>query len=181
MEMRIRMGIMALTRKYLDSSKDALNMRTRKTITGLFLLAVTTTLLNIQQQSSLAFAAGEYKNLLYVGKQNRTTDIFELISGILAATLFVLSLRAYTKLKIRGMLFVSAAFGIFAARTIAIETRDLYLGGGYSPAIQSVLSVMFLMALMLFFVAIVQREKIKPKHPQLDINAWSRNRRFKDG
>ena len=41
--------------------------------------------------------------------------------------------RAYTKLKIRGMFFVSAAFGIFAARTIAIETRDLYLGGGYSP------------------------------------------------
>ena len=86
-------------------------MRTRITITGLFLLAVTTALLNIQQQSSLAFAAGEYKNLLYVGKQDRTTDIFELISGILAAILFVLSLRAYTKLKIKGMLFVSAAFG----------------------------------------------------------------------
>ena len=59
--------------------------------------------------------------------------------------------------------------GIFAARTIAIETRDLYLGGGYSPALQSVLSMMFLMALMLFFVAIVQREEIKPKHPQPDI------------
>src|SRR5215813_12591451 len=168
---------MALIRKYLDTSKGALNMRTRITITGLFLLAVATALLNIQQ-SSLAFAAGEYKNLLYVGKQDRTTDIFELVSGILAAILFVLSLRAYTKLKIRGMLFVSAAFGIFAARTIAIETRDLYLGGGYSPALQSVLSVMFLMALMLFFLAIVQREKIKPKPPQPDINAWSRNRRF---
>ena len=67
------------------------------------------------------------------------------------------------------MLFVSAAFGIFAARTIAIETRDLYLGGGDSPALQSVLSVMILMALMLFFVAIVQRDKIKPKYPQPDI------------
>src|SRR5215467_9759152 len=72
-------------------------MRTRITITGLFLLAVATALLNIQQQSSLAFAAGQYKNLLYVGKQDRITDIFELISGILAAILFVLSLRAYTK------------------------------------------------------------------------------------
>jgi hypothetical protein len=67
------------------------------------------------------------------------------------------------------MLFVSAAFGIFAARTIAIETRDLYLGGGDSPALESVLSIMFLMALMLFFVAIVQNEKIKPKPPQPDI------------
>src|SRR5215471_19375396 len=166
MEMRIRMGIMALTRKYLDSSKDALNMRTRITITGLFLLAVTTALLNIQQQSSLAFAAGEYENLLYVGKQDRTTDIFELISGILAATLFVLSLRAYTKLKIRGMLFVSAAFGIFAARTIAIETRDLYLGGGGFSALQSALSIMILMAIVLFFIAILQREKIKPNPQQ---------------
>src|SRR5215831_18554601 len=169
MEMRKRKRIMALTRKYLDSSKGALNMRTRKTITGLFLLAVTTTLLNIQQQSSLAFAAGEYKNLLYVGKQDRTTDIFELVNGILAAILFVLSLRAYTKLKIKGMLFVSAAFGIFAARTIAIETRDLYLGGGDASALQSALSIMFLMALMLFFIAILQREKIKPKAPQPDI------------
>src|SRR5215469_7251995 len=169
MEMGIRWRIMALTRKYLDRSKGALNMRTRMTITGLFLLAVAAGLLSIQQQSSLAFAAGQYKNLLYVGKEDRTTDIFELVSGILAAILFVLSLRAYTKLKIRDMLLVSAAFGIFAARTIAIETRDLYLGGGDSPALQSVLSVMFLMALMLFFVAIVQREKIKPRHPQPDI------------
>ena len=107
--------------------------------------------------------------MLYVRKEDTTTDIFELLSGIFAAILFVLSLRAYRKLKIKGMLFVSAAFGIFAARTIAIETRDLYLGVGNSPALQSVLSIMFLMALMLFFVAIVQRERIKPKHPQPDI------------
>ena len=63
----------------------------------------------------------------------------------------------------KGMLFVSAAFGIFAARTIAIESRDLYLGGGESPALEAVLSFMFLMALVLFFVAIVQRERIKPQ------------------
>ena len=159
---------MALTRKYLDSSKGALNMRTRITITGLFLLAVATGLLNIQQQSSLAFAAGQY-NLLYVGKQDTTTDIFELLSGIFAAVLFVLSLRAYRKLKIKEMLFVSAAFAIFAARTIVIETRDLYLGGEESPTLETVFSFMFLMALVLFFVAIAGRERIKPKHPQPDI------------
>src|SRR5215831_13819468 len=101
------MRIMALTRKYLDSSKGALNMRTRITITGLFLLAIAAALLNIQHQSSLAFAAGEYKNVFYVGKQDITTDIFELLSGIFAAILFVLSLRAYRKLKIKGMVFVS--------------------------------------------------------------------------
>lgn len=145
-------------------------MRTKITITGLFLLAVAAALLSIQQQSSLVFAAREeYKNVLYFGKEDRTTDIFELVSGILAAILFVLSLRAYRKLKIKGMLFVSAAFGIFAARTIAIETRDLYVGGGDSSALQSVVSIMFLMALMLFFVAIVQRERIKTKPSQPDI------------
>jgi hypothetical protein len=116
---------MALTRKYLDSSKGILNMRTRITITGLFLLAVATALLNIQQQSSLAFAAGEYKNLLYVGKQDRTTDIFELLSGIFAAILFVLSLRAYTKLKIKGMLYVSAAFGIFSSFKSGFYRNDM--------------------------------------------------------
>jgi hypothetical protein len=80
-------------------------MRTRITITGLFLLAIAVGLLNIQQQS-LAFAAREeYKNVLYVGKEDRTTDIFELVSGILAAILFVLSLRAYRKLKIKGFCF----------------------------------------------------------------------------
>ena len=158
-----------MTKKYLDSSKgDALKMRRSITITGVFLLAVAA-LLNIQQ-SSLAFAAeDEDNNLLHVRKQNTTTDIFELLSGIFAAILCVLSLRAYTKLKIKAMLFVSAAFGIFAARTIAIETRDLYVGGGESPALESLLSFMFLMALVLFFVAIVQRERIKPKPPQPDI------------
>ena len=94
-------------------------MRTRTTITGLLFVAVAA-LLNIQQ-SLLAFAAeDEDNNLLHVRKQNTTTDILELVSGIFAAILCILSLRAYTKLKIKAMLFVSAAFGIFAARTIAI-------------------------------------------------------------
>ena len=66
-------------------------------------------------------------------------------------------------------MLVSAAFGIFAARTIAIETRDLYVGGGESPALESILSFMLLMALVLFFIAIVQRENIKQKHRQPDI------------
>jgi hypothetical protein len=170
MKMRMRGRIVALTKKYLDSSKGvALKMRTRITITGLFLLAVAATLLNIQQ-SSLAFAATEGdKNVFIVGKENITTDIFELLSGIFAAILFVLSFRAYRKLRMKAMLFVSAAFGIFAVRTLAIETRDIYLGGGESYALQSVLSIMVLIALVLFFVAIVQREKIKPKSPQPDI------------
>ncbi len=166
---------MALTNKYLDSSKGVtLKMRTRIAITGLFLLAVAATLLNIQQ-SSLAFAAGkdeekaEGERVLHVDKENVTTDIFQLVSGIFAAILFALSLRAYRKLRIKGMLFVSAAFGIFAVRTIVIETRDIYLGGGESYALESALSIMFLMALVLFFVAIVQREKIKPRPPQPDL------------
>ena len=106
----------------MTSSKGvALKMRTRLTI-GLFLLVVAAALSSIQQ-SSLAFAGGgEDKNVFYVGKQDITTDIFELLSGIFAAILFVLSLRASRKLKIKGVLFVSAAFGIFAARTILIET-----------------------------------------------------------
>jgi len=159
-----------LIKKYLDSSKGvALKTRSRITITGLFILVVAATLLNIQQ-SSLALATGEEnKNVLYDDKENPTTDILKLVGGIFAAILFVLSLRAYRKLKIKGMLFASAAFGIFVARTIAIETRDLYLGGVESFALRLALSIMLLMALVLFFIAIVQRETIKPKPPQPDI------------
>jgi uncharacterized membrane protein YiaA len=134
-------------------------MRTRITITGLFLLAVAAALLNIEQQSSLAFAAREEdKDVLYVCKEDTTTNIFEFVSGIFAAILFVLSLRAYTKLKIKGMLFVSVAFGIFAVRTITIETRDLYFGGGVPSGLQSSLSIMFLMAIVLLFIAILEME-----------------------
>jgi hypothetical protein len=162
----MRRRIVALTKKYLGVG---FKMRTRMTITGLFLLSVAVTILNIQQ-SSLAFAAREEdKSVVYVCKDDTTTDIFEFVSGIFAAILAVLSLRAYRNLKIKGMLFVSAAFGIFAARTLVIETRDLCLGGGESSALQSSLSIMFLMAIVLFFIAIVQREKIKPKPPQQDI------------
>jgi hypothetical protein len=67
------------------------------------------------------------------------------------------------------MLFVSAAFGIFAARTIAIETRDLIFGEGTPSGLQSPLSIMFLMGIVLFFIAIVQRQKIKLEPPQQDI------------
>ena len=50
---------MALIKKYLDSSKGvALKTRSRMTITGLFILVVAATLLNIQQ-SSLALATRE--------------------------------------------------------------------------------------------------------------------------
>jgi hypothetical protein len=65
-----------------------------RTITELLLLVVAAALLSIQQQSSLAFPGGEEdKNVFYVGKQDTTTDILELLSGIFAAILFVLSLR----------------------------------------------------------------------------------------
>ena len=152
-----------------NSSGVALNKRTRIRITGLLLLLVAAALLIIQQ-SSLAFATREEdKSVLSVCKDDRTTDIIEFVSGIFAAILAVLSLRAYRNLKIKGMLFVSAAFGIFATRTLVIETRDLYFGGGTPSGLQSSLSIMFLMAIMLFFIAIVQREKIKPKPPHPDI------------
>jgi hypothetical protein len=163
------MGVLTLNKIYPDRS-NALKMRTRITITGLFLLAVAAALLNIEQQSSLAFAAREEdKDVLYVCKEDTTTDVFEFVSGIFAAILFVLSLRAYRNLKIKSILYVSAAFGIFAARTIAIETRDLIFGGGTPSGLQSSLSIMFLMAIVLFFIAILQRQKIKPKPPQPDI------------
>lgn len=166
--MRIWRGIAALNRKFPDNYNGIfIKIRTSIPIIGLFLLIVmAAALLNIQQQSSLAFAATDNKNVYGVGGGD-ISDIFELVSGIIAAILSFLSLKAYRKLKIKGMVFVSAAFGIFAVRTIAIEISDLYVGGVQSSVPQSIFEMMIFIALVLFFVAIVQSEKILPKAPQL--------------
>jgi len=141
-------------------------MRRSITITGVFLLAVAA-LLNIQQ-SSLAFAAeDEDNNLLHVRKQNTTTDIFELVSGIFAAILCVSSLGVYTKPKIKGRSLFWPRLKYMPCVPLQLRL-EIYTSEEESPVLESVLSILFLMALALFFVAIVQRERIKPSiHNQI--------------
>ena len=52
------------------------------------------------------------------------SDIVDFASGIFAAFLMVLSLHAYRNRKTKRLLLVSAAFGMFALRTIIARLRS---------------------------------------------------------
>jgi hypothetical protein len=145
---------MTLTRKSIDS-RNGVFLK----ISALFLLAVAAILLNMQ--SSFASA-------VYIQRGN-ISDAFDLGSGIFAAVLFALSLVAYRKLRIEGLLYVSAAFAIFAVRTIVVESSDLFQVQLESSVLELVLTMMIFIALALFFVAVVQRQKIRTKSPQPEI------------
>lgn len=89
-------------------------------------------------------------------------EFFEFGSGIFAAILFVLSLIAYKGVKSKRLLFVSAAFGLIAIRTLLLRL-DLFVPTIESSLLELILAVMGFAALALFFFAIVKREKVKTK------------------
>jgi|SRR5579872_3127190 len=80
-------------------------------------------------------------------------------SGIFAAFLLALSLLAYKRTKMKRLLFVSAAFGLFAFRAI-IPRLDLFLPDlDLSASIETILSITGFVILGLFFLAIVKKQK----------------------
>ena len=83
-------------------------------------------------------------------------DIFDYGSGIFAAVLFVVSLLAYRNAKATRLLFVSAAFALFALRTI-IARLDFFIPETQSTTIELGLSLSAFAILGLFFVAIVKK------------------------
>jgi hypothetical protein len=84
------------------------------------------------------------------------SDIVDFASGIFAAFLMVLSLHAYRNRKTKRLLLVSAAFGMFALRTI-IARLDLLIPEAESTVIEFVLALTGFVILSLFFFAIVKR------------------------
>jgi hypothetical protein len=90
-------------------------------------------------------------------------ELFEFGSGIFAAILLVLSLIAYKNVKSKRLLFVSAAFGLIAIRTILLKL-DLFVPEIESSLLELLLAMMGFAALALFFFAIVKREKVKTKY-----------------
>src|ERR671933_2021143 len=88
--------------------------------------------------------------------------IFDFGTGVFATILFALSLIAYKNLRSKRLLFVSAAFALFAIRTI-VSRFDLFLPEIESSILELVLAVMSFTSLSLFFFAIVRRKKINTK------------------
>ena len=92
-------------------------------------------------------------------------EIFEFGSGIFAALLCALSLSAYKKIKLKRILYVSIAFGLIAIGTIVSHT-DLIIPEVESSIVEMALAIMSFVALSLFFIAIVRKEKVITKAKQ---------------
>jgi hypothetical protein len=90
-------------------------------------------------------------------------DVFVFGSGIFAGILLALSLIAYKNLKEKRLLFVSAAFGIFAIYTIVSKLDILTPIQIESSVLELILAIMNFVALAFFFLAIVRRQRIETK------------------
>ncbi|OLC25430.1 MAG: hypothetical protein AUH71_01035 [Thaumarchaeota archaeon 13_1_40CM_4_48_7] len=84
------------------------------------------------------------------------TDIVDFASGIFAVLLMALSLLAYRNTRTKRLLFVSAAFGLFALRTI-VARLDTLIPEAQSTLIEVTLALTGFAILSLFFLAIAKR------------------------
>lgn len=74
-----------------------------------------------------------------------------------ALILLALSLSAYRKTRMRRLLLVSGAFGLFAVEVLVRQLDDFVFKVGFQTA-QIVVAVMEFVILLLFFLAIVVRD-----------------------
>lgn len=84
------------------------------------------------------------------------SDFIDFSSGIFAAFLLALSLLAYKNTKSKRLLFVSAAFGLFALRAL-LARLDLLVLEIQSTVIELILALSGFVILSLFFLAIVRK------------------------
>lgn len=86
-------------------------------------------------------------------------EIFDFGSGIFSFLLFGLSLVAYRNMRMRKILFVSIAFGLFGLRTV-VSRLDLFMPEIESSLLEMTLAIMSFVALALFFIAIVKKKNV---------------------
>ena len=89
-------------------------------------------------------------------------DFIKIGAGIFAVILSALTLTAYRNLKSKRLLFVSAAFGLFAVQAI-VSKIDLFIPEIESSIVEILTSTIIFFALAFFFLAIVKKPKIKSK------------------
>ncbi len=84
-------------------------------------------------------------------------ESLDFATGIFAAFLLVVSLFAYRRTKMTRLLFVSAAFGLYAFRAI-LPRLEILLPTVEAATITVILSSTGFVILALFFVAIVKKK-----------------------
>jgi hypothetical protein len=83
-------------------------------------------------------------------------ESLDFATGIFAAVLLVISLLAYKRTNLTRLLFVSAAFGLYAFRAI-LPRLEIVLPSVQATTVDTILSSIGFAILALFFIAIVKK------------------------
>jgi hypothetical protein len=86
-----------------------------------------------------------------------TQEALDVAIAVFALILLALSLSAYRKTRLRRLLLVSCAFGLFAVEVLIRQLDDFVFDVGFQTE-QIVVAVMEFVILLLFFLAIVVRD-----------------------
>ncbi|HVB95190.1 MAG TPA: hypothetical protein VND41_01130 [Nitrososphaerales archaeon] len=86
-----------------------------------------------------------------------TKEALDIAIATFALILLAVSLSAYRKTRMRRLLLVSAAFGLFAVDVLIRQLDDLVFNVGAQTS-QIVVGAMEFVILLLFFLAIVVRD-----------------------
>jgi hypothetical protein len=86
-----------------------------------------------------------------------TQEALDVAIAVFALILLALSLSAYRKTRLRRLLLVSCAFGLFAVEVLIRQLDDFVFDVGFQSE-QIVVAVMEFVILLLFFLAIVVRD-----------------------
>ncbi len=111
--------------------------------------------------SILAFlgsTTGQVTSNVGSGLAPELSEIIDFASGVFAVFLMVLSLISYRNVRAKRLIFVSAAFGLFALRAV-VSRLDYLIPESLSATVEVGLAIAGFGILALFFVAIVKKEK----------------------
>ena len=91
------------------------------------------------------------------GEAPDLSESLDFATGIFAVFLLAVSLFAYRRTKLTRLLFVSAAFGLYAFRAI-LPRLEIFLPSVEATTTTAILSSMGFVILALFFIAIVKKK-----------------------
>jgi 4-amino-4-deoxy-L-arabinose transferase-like glycosyltransferase len=117
-------------------------------------------LLSVLTMAAFVYGFDDQSDILDKGN---IAEFFDLCSGLFAAILFGISFLAYRNTKSMQVFLVMIAFGLFALRTI-ISRLDLFIPEIESSILELLLAILGFIALALFFLAIVTKQRIRTPH-----------------
>jgi cbb3-type cytochrome oxidase subunit 3 len=84
-------------------------------------------------------------------------EIFSIGTGVFALILLAISLIAYSRARVNRFLFVSAAFALFAVKTLIQQIDLIFPNLDVGFTVSTILVFLDLLVLLLFFLAVVKK------------------------